>query len=93
MCLHCAPPQHKQHQQVCDTVSELGVELVDDAVPGGTSWPELLPTMFSYVQSGSPPLMEAALVVLGSLSSYMIDTLKPQVCWWCQYERGNSLSQ
>ncbi len=72
-------PFVRRPAQICDTVSELGVELVDEAAPGGTHWPELLPAMFACVQSGVPILVECGLTVLGSVAAYMIDTLRPQL--------------
>lgn len=64
---------------MCDTVSELGVELSDDEVPGGTHWPELLSTCFQFVQSGQPALMESGLHILGNLAHYMATALKPHL--------------
>ncbi len=35
--------------------------------------------MFSCVQSGVPTLIESGLTVLGSVASFMIETLRPQL--------------
>ncbi|KAL6755245.1 armadillo-type protein [Haematococcus lacustris] len=62
-----------------DTVAELGAELADEQLPGGTQWPELVPTMFSFVQSGVPVKMETGLSVLASLAHCMVTALQPQL--------------
>lgn len=76
---HSCPPPLWTNVQVCDTVSELGAELSDDAAPGGTQWPELLPAMFQLVQSGQPGLMESGLTVFGNLAGVMAESLKPSL--------------
>jgi hypothetical protein len=74
-------------------VADLAVELVDEAAPGGTRWPELLPAMFACVASASPQLMEAGLVVMGALATHMVDAFLPQVAgqeagWVCREVAG-----
>jgi hypothetical protein len=61
-------------EQVCDTVSELGVTLSDDSAPGGTHWPELLPALNNCIQSGNPAMMEAGLSILGGFVSHKNST-------------------
>lgn len=59
-------------KKVCDTVSEVAVE-VSEADQG---WPELVPFLFSCIQSGQPGLMESSLTVFATMASYMCDSLK-----------------
>ena len=57
--------------QICDTLSELAGKIPDV----DKTWPELLPFIFSCVQSGDPRLMEAALNVFAELARSMMTTL------------------
>ena len=42
-------------------------------------WPELVPFLFSCVQTGQPGLIESALSVFATLASYVAEQLKPQL--------------
>ena len=57
--------------QVCDTLSELAGKIPDV----DKTWPELLPFIFSCVQSGDTRLMEAALNVFADLARSIMTTL------------------
>ena len=57
--------------QVCDTLSELAGKIPDV----DKTWPELLPFIFSCVQSGDTRLMEAALNVFADLARSIMMTL------------------
>lgn len=61
-------------RKICDTISELGAMLLDN-----NAWPELLPFMFTCVQSGQPALVESALNVFGSLAPYATEVFKPHL--------------
>jgi importin-5 len=64
-------PQRTITKKVCDTVSELGAVLLEDAA----GWPELLPFMFQCVQSGQKRLMESALLIFEALARYVVDVM------------------
>lgn len=61
-------------KKVCDTISEVASEICED--PG---WPELVPFLFSCIQSGQPNMMESALTIFASLASYMGEAFKPHL--------------
>jgi hypothetical protein len=58
--------------QVNDTVSDLGVVLMDN-----NSWPELVPALFEMVQTGHERLISSALSVFAELALYVVESLIP----------------
>ena len=59
-------------KMVCDTVSELGATLMEE-----NQWPELLPFMFTCVQSGDERLLESVLRIFAQLVASIEMTLTP----------------
>jgi hypothetical protein len=56
--------------KVCDCISELAAGIIED-----NGWPELLPFIFSCVQSQDVRLMEAAFLIFEQLARYVMEVL------------------
>ena len=59
-------------KMICDTVSDVGAMLLEE-----NQWPELLPFMFTCVQSGDETLLERALRIFAQLVMCIEMTLSP----------------
>jgi len=59
-------------KMICDTVSEVGAMLLEE-----NQWPELLPFMFTCVQSGDERLLESVLRIFAQLVASIEMTLTP----------------